>query len=121
MKLVKSITIGTAGVFGLFALATAAIAIIQPKAEGTFATSLEHKTQINAPPAVVWSILSDFKSFPEWNPFVVKIEGPMKVGAQIEVAVQAPPGADPMKFEPVVLVVDPNKQFKWKAIGALPF
>jgi hypothetical protein len=114
MKLARYIGIGTAGVIGLFALTTAAVAIIQPKSEGVFATSMQHETLINAPPEVVWAILSDFKAFPEWNPFVVKIEGPMTVGARIKVAVQAPPGAEPMKFEPIVLIVDPNKEFKWR-------
>jgi uncharacterized membrane protein len=120
MKLAKYIGIGTAGVIGLFALTTAAVAIIQPKSEGVFATSMQHETLINAPPEVVWAILSDFKAVPEWNPFVVKIEGPMTVGARIKVAVQAPPGAEPMKFEPIVLIVDPNKEFKWKGKFLVP-
>ena len=37
--------------------------------------------EINAPVEKVWTILSDFEKYPDWNPFVKSIEGEIKEGA----------------------------------------
>jgi hypothetical protein len=63
--------------------------------------------QINATPEKVWNVLTDFSSFPEWNPFVKKLEGEVAVGNQIKISL---PG---MNFKPVVLKFETNKELRW--------
>ncbi|MEI6310677.1 MAG: SRPBCC domain-containing protein [Bacteroidota bacterium] len=68
---------------------------------------------IQASPAQVWNVFSDFQSYPKWNPFVKKMIGIPKVGETIIVDL---PG---MQFKPRVLVYEANKEFIW--LGHLLF
>ncbi|MCK5588562.1 MAG: SRPBCC domain-containing protein [Candidatus Lokiarchaeota archaeon] len=69
--------------------------------------------EINAKPSKVWEVLVDFSSYPEWNPFMRKIEGELNVGSKLEVTIDVP-NRDPMTFKPVVLKANPNEEFRWK-------
>jgi len=42
---------------------------------------------INASPERCWEVLLDFSSYPRWNPFHRKVEGELKVGKPIKMAV----------------------------------
>lgn len=81
---------------------------------------MEIKTQIgiNATPDKVWEVLTDFESYPKWNPFIKSITGEPKVGSQITVSIY-PPEGNIMTFEPTVLAFEYNKEFRW--IGKLWF
>lgn len=80
--------------------------------------SVEIRTAINAPPAVVYSILMDFSSYPSWNPLVVKLEGTPEVGQTIEAHVKL--GERPAAvFKPKVLKNEADKEFRW--VGAVLF
>ena len=47
--------------------------------------TLTTQITINASPEEIWTELIDFKSYPEWNPFINKIEGiPLKRGGKPE-------------------------------------
>ena len=70
--------------------------------------------EIKAKPSKVWEILVDFASYPEWNPFVLKIEGELAVGATLEVTIQVP-NRDIITFKPIVVKVNPNEEFRWKS------
>jgi hypothetical protein len=70
-------------------------------------------------PERVWKVLTDFKSYPEWNPFILSLEGHFTVGDTI-VARIAPPGGSPMVFKPVVLVYDENRELRWKGKLLIP-
>ena len=63
---------------------------------------------INASPAKVWNIFSDFKNYPKWNPFVASLNGDVKVGEIINIDLIT------MKFKPVVLKFDQNEELRWK-------
>ncbi len=81
---------------------------------------MEIKTQIiiNATPNKVWTVLTDFKDYPNWNPFIKSITGEPKVGQQITVSIVSPEGK-PMTFKPKVVIFNPNREFRW--IGKLLF
>jgi uncharacterized membrane protein len=74
----------------------------------------EIKTEIviNAPANVVWSILTDFQRFPEWNPFIPKATGDVKEGTQLRVRIQ-PPDSSGMNFKPKVIRVRKEREFRW--------
>jgi hypothetical protein len=67
---------------------------------------------IKAVPSKVWSIFTDFKSFPEWNPFIRYIHGDVSPGNIIEVKI-SPPDAGAMVFRPKVLKADPVREIRW--------
>ncbi len=73
---------------------------------------------INTTPDKVWTILVDFNSYPEWNPFIKSITGDVVVGSTITTRLQ-PPGASGMTFKPKVLVFEKNKELRW--LGNLLF
>lgn len=73
---------------------------------------------INATAAEVWSVLTDFASYPQWNPFLKSITGVVKTGNRIVARIE-PPEAKGMTFKPKVLAFEENKEFRW--IGHLLF
>ncbi|WP_317898452.1 SRPBCC domain-containing protein [Aurantibacillus circumpalustris] len=81
----------------------------------------EIKTEILilASPEKVWNILTDFKIYPNWNPFIKFISGDPKAYRSINVTIQ-PPEKKAMKFSPKVLVYNLNKEFRWKGHFIIP-
>lgn len=73
---------------------------------------------IKATPQRVWSILTDFESYPQWNPFIRSVKGRVAPGCSIEVELQQP-GSRIMKMRPEVLALDEPGMFRW--IGHLLF
>ena len=68
--------------------------------------------EINAPSETVWNLLTDTSRFPEWNPFIRRLQGELKVGQKLAVLLQ-PSGARGMEFKPVILKVEPTKELRW--------
>lgn len=73
--------------------------------------------EIEASPARIWSILTDFEGYPDWNPFIRRVSGTPAAGARISVTVR-PPGGRPISFRPVVLRCVDNRELSWR--GRLP-
>lgn len=75
---------------------------------------MEIKTEIeiNASATKVWEILTDFKSYPSWNPFITKISGDLSLGGKLE-AFLSPPKGKGMTFKPDVVTLEKNKEFSW--------
>ena len=82
------------------------------------AKEIKTEITINASPEKVWAILTDFKNYPSWNPFIKSIKGEAKVGNKIIANLQ-PPDAKGMTFKPKVLAFNPNQEFRW--LGHLLF
>lgn len=79
---------------------------------------LHTEIEINAAPDRVWTILTDFAAYPEWNPFIKFIHGTPQKGARLEVCIQ-PSGAKGMTFRSTVLVADTGRELRW--LGRLLF
>ena len=80
---------------------------------------LETQISIDASVERVWSLLVDFPSHARWNPFVRSIEGRPEVGQSLKVFIQ-PPGGSGMRFRPTVLMVETNRELRWKGKLLLP-
>ena len=74
---------------------------------------------IDAPPERVWEVLTRFESFPDWNPFIRRIDGEPAVGSKLEVELE-PPGGRGMTFRPRVVVVEANRELRWLGRLLLP-
>ncbi len=73
-----------------------------------FVTELE----IKAPAERVWRILTDFASYPEWNPMLKEASGKLKPGARMKVHF-APEGSRAHHFRPKLIIVHPNRELRW--------
>ena len=74
---------------------------------------------INATPQKVWSILTNFKDYPSWNPFIESLVGEVAVGKKITVRI-APPESSKMTFNPKVLSFMPAKELRWLGHFLIP-
>jgi hypothetical protein len=81
--------------------------------------SIETSIEIDAPPAQVWKVFSDFARYPEWNPFVASLTGNVETGERIEVRL-TPPGGRSMTFKPRVMAFDQDSQLRWLGHLVIP-
>ena len=81
--------------------------------------TLDASTEIDAPAERVWQVVSDFASYPEWNPFIVRAAGEQRPGARLAVTIVAP-GVRAVTFKPTVLDLQPGRLILWKGRLLLP-
>ena len=74
---------------------------------------LRTELEIEAPPARVWDVLTDFSAYHEWNPFITGIIGAARVGERLAVTI-SPPESGESSFSPRVLVFDPPHELRWR-------
>ena len=74
---------------------------------------IETQIHIKASTAAVWAQLMDFERYPEWNPFLVSVVGKAEVGSHLKNTIRNGERKE-MKFEPEVLEVLAQKEFRWK-------
>jgi hypothetical protein len=75
-------------------------------------TVIHHEIEIDAPPAAVWAVLADVDEYSDWNPFIRRLDGELRVGERLEVEI-APPGGRAMTLKPTVLVAKPGRELTW--------
>lgn len=74
----------------------------------TIATTID----IDAGPHDVWDVLTDFAAYPDWNPFMDRIEGRPEIGTKLVVHL-AGNGGRGMTFKPTVLAATPGRELRW--------
>lgn len=79
-----------------------------------FAPKREIATEmrIDADPAAVWAVLTDGQAYPDWNPFIIQMEGKIAEGEILTNKI-LPIGAEVMTFMPEVLIATENKELRW--------
>lgn len=73
---------------------------------------IETAVEIEAPVERVWEVLTDFSSYPEWNPFILAIKGRPQTGTRLVVTIR-PPGRKAMDFRPNVIAAREGKELRW--------
>jgi hypothetical protein len=68
--------------------------------------------RIDASPLRVWEVLTDFASYPEWNPFLTSVVGSPVEGSKVKVRFE-PPGGRGINMTPRILSVVPKEELKW--------
>jgi hypothetical protein len=71
--------------------------------------------EIDAPPARVWSVLTDFSSYPEWNTFLRWVEGRIAEGERIYFCFELLRGFR-FKVNATILNVVPEKALRWAGV-----
>ncbi len=71
--------------------------------------------EINAPASVVWAVLTDFPNYNAWNPFCVRAEAELKLGAPLNMKLvnYANPGTLAPNCE-YICAIEPEKLISWE-------
>jgi hypothetical protein len=80
--------------------------------------TISTEIRINASVGGVWNILTDFPSYPSWNPFIEEIKGRPEIGSRLTITIH-PPGEKSMRFKPSILEANPGRELRW--LGHLLF
>jgi len=73
---------------------------------------LQAEIFIEAPAERVWSVLTDFAAFPQWNPFIREVEGEPREGARLRVRLQTGTSR-PWVLRPTLLRFEPQRELRW--------
>ena len=73
---------------------------------------LHSEIEINAPAQRVWEVLTDFASYPRWNPFIRRASGVPRTGERLEVRME-PSGSRGITLRPEVLNAETNHELRW--------
>ena len=76
--------------------------------------------EINASPQQVWETVTSFDQYPEWNPQIPVIGGPLKVGESIRLRL-ALPGRPALDVSARVEQLDPNALLTWRGHVVAPW
>jgi len=79
--------------------------------------SLQTSIVINASAQAVWQVLTDFARYPQWNTFIVSVEGRLVVGSRLKNSMVI--NGKTQVFSPRVLEAEPNRKLIW--LGSLWF
>lgn len=82
-------------------------------------TVMDTEIEIDAPAETVWRVLTDFASYPEWNPMIKQASGELRPGARLKVRFE-PEGSRGHTFRPKLMVVDPNRELRWLGWPRIP-
>lgn len=72
---------------------------------------IETSLAVDAPPAAVWRVLTDFAGYPAWNPLTVGVDGRVEVGATLRLRVML--RGRVRRVGARVLVVTPERELRW--------
>ncbi len=75
---------------------------------------------IDAPIERVWSVLVDIDRYPEWSPFVVKIDGPLSVGTMLTLHVAMTPSRSVLRQRERVSKRDEMRELSWGTVMGHP-
>lgn len=70
--------------------------------------------EIDAPAERVWQVLTDFRRYPEWNPFMPRVTGEPARRAELDVTIQ-PDGARALRLRPRIVTFRPPRELRWLA------
>jgi hypothetical protein len=80
---------------------------------------LRSHINIDATPERVWQVLSDFRSYPQWNPFITRADGAAKPSSRLVLRMQ-PVGARGVTLRPTVVEATPGHRLRWLGRLGMP-
>jgi hypothetical protein len=74
---------------------------------------LNTEIEIEASAEKVWSTLTDFARYHEWNPFIPKIAGDLRNGAKVQIHLHIPNEKKETAFTATILNIIENETLSW--------
>ena len=81
--------------------------------------TIETDIIVNSNPDKSWGILTNFKEYELWNPFMTKVVGNAILGSRIEVNIKTISGKKRTYF-PIITKCEINRELRWKGKSFLP-
>lgn len=81
--------------------------------------AIKTEIKIKAPKKLIWKMLTRLEDYAQWNPFILKAKGSVKLGERIQILV-APSGSKPSVFKPKIVEYDEGKRFAWYGSVIVP-
>ena len=75
---------------------------------------IKTEIEIDAPPTKVWSILTDFENWTEWNPIINQASGDASLGSKLSITMRGKDGKDGPKYMPIVTTHEEPNSFRWR-------
>jgi hypothetical protein len=97
----------------------ASIPRLSEQGRGPFERRIHSHLTVDAPADRVWEVLTEFRAYPSWNPFILRLEGAARPGERLTVEIH-PPGQRAMTFRPTVLVAEEGRELRWLGRVILP-
>ena len=82
--------------------------------EGKTMREIRTEIVIAAPLIKVWSILTDFDHWKEWNPIINQTSGVASLGSELSVTMRGDDGKDGPKYKPIITIFEEPKLFRWR-------
>jgi hypothetical protein len=73
---------------------------------------IRSEISIKASTERVWSVLTDFQKYGEWNPFIYHICGEAVLGEKIRINVRTPGGKE-RNYEPTITKCQSGRELRW--------
>jgi hypothetical protein len=83
------------------------------------ATTVHEELVIAAPRQLVWQLLTDFKGYEDWNPFITRAEGAARIGATVRLRLE-PQSGGAEDVESEVLDVKVLRKLRWRSRKYVP-
>ena len=101
-------------VLALVILITAGI--IYLAIEGKNVQEIRTEIEITAPPAKVWSLLTDINKWQEWSPVINKSSGSASLGSKLNITMMGKEeGKGGPTYSPIITELNEPKSFRWRA------
>jgi hypothetical protein len=81
------------------------------------ARSYRDAVVVDAPRAAIWSLLTEFDRYDEWNPYITRARGDASVGSTIELGFRE--AGDDTEVG-TVLIVNPFRKIEWRTRVVAP-
>ena len=75
--------------------------------------AIRTEIEIKASADIVWKALTDFVTYPEWNPFILSARGSGVVGEKLEIMIRPPDGSE-FRFKSLVIERVETSSFAWR-------
>jgi len=72
----------------------------------------ETRAFIDAPPEIVWALLTDPGEHRAWSPTMRRVEGRFVTGERVRLTMGTPSGGE-ITFHPEILAADPGRELRW--------
>ena len=74
---------------------------------------------LSYPAEHVYQVLTDFKQYADWNPFIISSKGEAVVGTRLHNTMVLP-NSKPLRFKPKIITVIENKELSWLGNTIIP-
>jgi len=75
--------------------------------------------EIDASAERVWTVLTDFSKFQQWNPFILTVNGTPTVGTRLKIHIRTSHGKIRI-YSPTITKVDLNHELCWSGKSLIP-